>query len=229
MEWHTNVGPDTFFTLPHLLLYSGTAVAGLTSLVVVLSTTAADRAGRVVDPIVAGRVVDPIVGGRAVAVLGRTFAAPVGYLVAGTGAAVFLVYGLWDQWWHGLYGFDAMVASPPHIGLLLSIMITTVGFTMVTVTGLDEVEADPVDLVAAGGALMAVVVLLCAILLGRGGALGLAVAGLGTVQTAVLFGTGWPAAGTVVATGLVGMASGALGGFLGVRFGAMLRQLAPVR
>ena len=28
IQWHIEVGPDTFFTLPHLFLYSGSAIAG---------------------------------------------------------------------------------------------------------------------------------------------------------------------------------------------------------
>lgn len=38
-QWHTDVGPDTFFTLPHLIWYSAIATAGLTSLFVVLYST----------------------------------------------------------------------------------------------------------------------------------------------------------------------------------------------
>lgn len=129
IQWHSDVGPDTFFTLPHLFLYAGSAFSGLASLVVVLMTTA--NAKRDKD-------IDPIVGGRAVGVFGRTFAAPVGYLISGTGAALFLVYGLWDQWWHGLYGFDAVIDSPPHIGLLLSISITMVGAVMVFAVARDQ-------------------------------------------------------------------------------------------
>lgn len=125
VQWHIDVGPDTFFTLPHLFIYSGSAVSGLASLWVVLTTTAAERAGRPVDP---------IVGGRAVGVFGRTFAAPAGYLISGAGAAVFLLYGLWDQWWHSLYGFDVTIVSPPHIGLLLSITVTMVGMMMIFAT-----------------------------------------------------------------------------------------------
>ncbi|MCP3804065.1 hypothetical protein NLX83_32820 [Allokutzneria sp. A3M-2-11 16] len=121
VQWHIDVGPDTFFTLPHLFIYAGSAVTGLTALTVVLRATAAERAGRELDP---------AVGGRAVGVFGRTFAAPVAYLVTGTSAAVFLVYGLWDQWWHGVYGFDATIDSPPHIGLLLSVSATIIGSLM---------------------------------------------------------------------------------------------------
>lgn len=129
IQWHTDVGPDTFFTMPHLFLYAGSAVSGIASLAVVLMTTAATKRDRPVDP---------IVGGRAVGVFGRTFAAPVGYLISGIGAALFLVYGLWDQWWHGLYGFDAVIESPPHIGLLLSISITMVGAVMIFAVARDQ-------------------------------------------------------------------------------------------
>lgn len=122
VQWHSDVGPDTFFTLPHLFLYAGSAVAGLASLGAVLAATAARRAGREVDP---------AVGGTPIRVFGPLFTAPVGHLVAGCGAASFLIYGLWDQWWHGLYGFDAVIDSPPHIGLLLSVMTTMVGTVMV--------------------------------------------------------------------------------------------------
>ncbi|RBQ18738.1 hypothetical protein DP939_18895 [Spongiactinospora rosea] len=125
-QWHSEVGPDTFFTLPHLILYSGPAMAGLTSLFMVLANTFAARVGRSADP---------AVGGRSVAVLGGRFSAPLGYLVTGLGSASFLVYGLWDLWWHGLYGFDAVLESPPHIGLLLSISLSMIGSLMICAAG----------------------------------------------------------------------------------------------
>lgn len=121
IDWHLDVGPDSFFTLPHLLIYSGGAIAGVTSLVMVLRATAAQRKGQ--DP-------DPTVGGRAYKVLG-VFAAPIGYLVGGVAAASFLLYGLYDEWWHGLYGFDVTVASPPHQGWLTSICVTMIGTAIV--------------------------------------------------------------------------------------------------
>lgn len=331
IQWHTDVGPDTFFTLPHLLLYSGSAFSGIASLVVVLLTTAAQRAGRTVDP---------TVGGRAVAVFGRAFAAPVGYLISGIGAASFLLYGLWDQWWHGLYGFDAVIASPPHIGLLLSITITMVGavmvfavvrsqtwglawalislavlltFSTVTAIGLSQVDIGNLNTVTIGLSFLCVlIVVMGARLLDRpGGALGVAVpvavlqavywwfspwatetyanaiglpmrdyvdgvpglpalmpmclllvalviegllavgrrdgrslrtfgllagavggllvAGLDPVQRAWLHGNGYPSVSSMVGTAVAGLVFGAAGGLLGVRFGGMLRHLAPVR
>jgi hypothetical protein len=122
VQWHVDVGPDTFFTLPHLMLYSGSAIAGIASLVMVLRVTSAQRAGHPADP---------AVGGSPVRVLGGRFTAPLGYLVAGTGAALFLLYGLLDLWWHSLYGFDAVLDSPPHVALFISISLTMVGSVIV--------------------------------------------------------------------------------------------------
>jgi hypothetical protein len=85
-----------------------------------------------------GRPLDAAVGGAAVGVFGRTFAAPIGYLVSGVGAALFLVYGLLDEWWHGLYGFDVVIESPPHIGFLLAITLTMVGAVMVSAAALGQ-------------------------------------------------------------------------------------------
>lgn len=118
IQWHNDVGPDTFFTMPHLFLYTGSALCGITALVVVLRTTAAQRSGQPVDP---------AVGGRSIRVLRGRFHAPLGYLITGSAAATFLLYGLWDQWWHGLYGFDAQLNSPPHVGLLLGNVATILG------------------------------------------------------------------------------------------------------
>ncbi|MFI7129491.1 hypothetical protein ACIBQ1_27590 [Nonomuraea sp. NPDC050153] len=122
VQWHVDVGPDTFFTLPHLILYSGSAVAGIAALVMVLRATFAQRAGRPADP---------TAGGSPIRVLGGTFTAPLGYLVAGTGGALFLLYGLLDLWWHSLYGFDAVLNSPPHVALFISISLTMVGSVIV--------------------------------------------------------------------------------------------------
>jgi hypothetical protein len=221
IQWHSDVGPDTFFTMPHLFLYAGSAISGLASLVVVLMTTA--NAKRDKD-------IDPIVGGRAVGVFGRTFAAPVGYLMSGTGAALFLVYGLWDQWWHGLYGFDAVIDSPPHIGLLLSVSITMVGavmvfavardqrwgtygtvvaaaallvFSMVTSLGLRAVPGALVNPVSVGTAFFSVMILFMAAhaLSRRGGALAVGVA-VAVLQAVFWWFSPWAAEVYASATGL---------------------------
>jgi hypothetical protein len=58
---------------------------------------------------------------------------------------------------------------------------------------------------------------------------GLVVAALAPVQTDLLYGRGFPALSAIVGTAVAGLVFGAAGGLLGVRFGGMLRHLAPVR
>lgn len=121
IEWHNDVGPDTFFTLPHLFLYSGSAISGFASLAMVLLASAAQRAGRPV----------PRLGGTPIRVFGSNLTAPLGYMVAGAGAALFLLYGLLDLEWHSIYGFDAVLNTPSHVALFLSISLTMIGSIIV--------------------------------------------------------------------------------------------------
>jgi hypothetical protein len=111
VEWHNRVGPDTFFTLPHLVLYSGITISGLASLFAALWYAWERR-----EP-----------NATAIALVGAAWGAPLGFVVAGLGAAVFLTFGLFDLWWHTIYGFDVTFLSPPHIGLLAGAQITVVG------------------------------------------------------------------------------------------------------
>ena len=115
VQWHTDVGPDTFFTAPHLVLYGGIAISGLTCLAMVLLTTWHARRGA----LAAFAGTTPLLGGR--------FRGPIGYVIGGFGALFFLLYGVMDQWWHSLYGFDVTLVSPPHVGLILSIVVTMAG------------------------------------------------------------------------------------------------------
>lgn len=121
IQWHNEVGPDTFFTLPHLFLYSGSAISGFASLAMVLIATSAQRAGRPV----------PRLGGTPIRVFGSNLTAPLGYMVAGAGAALFLLYGLLDLEWHSIYGFDAVLNTPSHVALFLSISLTMIGSIIV--------------------------------------------------------------------------------------------------
>ena len=129
IQWHVEVGPDTFFTVPHLLLYAGSAIAGLSSLAMVLLNTAAQRAG---NPL------PGYAGGPPVKVFGGTFHAPLGYLISGVGAALFLLYGLLDLWWHSIYGFDAVLSTPSHVALFLSISVTMAGGIVVCAAARDR-------------------------------------------------------------------------------------------
>ena len=219
IQWHVEVGPDTFFTLSHLALYSGSALSGIASLVMVLMSTAAQRAGR---PWARG------IGGAPVRVFGGVFTAPLGYLVSGIGAASFLLYGLLDLWWHSIYGFDAVLNTPSHVALFLSICVTMVGslivfaaarterwgraglliatpilitFAPIPFNALNNLPL-PVDPTVLGIVLCSPMLLIMgALVIGRGGAAGIAVV-LGAMQAVLWWFSPWAAATYAAAVGL---------------------------
>ncbi len=119
VQWHSDVGPDTFWTFPHIFVYAGAALTGAAALTVVLLCTAVSRTQR-----------------RAgwISVFGY-FYAPIGFIVAGFGAFGFLLFGLFDQWWHLIFGFDVTISSPPHLGLILSDVLSMVGCALIFVRG----------------------------------------------------------------------------------------------
>jgi hypothetical protein len=114
-QWHNEVGPDTFFTLPHLFLYSGVAVVGLSCLIVTLMSTRSCQKGNSIFPEESLTFVWPV------------FRVPASFIITGLGSATFLFFGLFDQIWHSVFGFDVTVISPPHQGLLFGVMIGMVG------------------------------------------------------------------------------------------------------
>lgn len=120
IQWHADVGPDTFWTLPHLFVYAGAAFSGLASLIVILMSTAWARRER---------------APHWISILGGRFSGAVGFVVSGFGALGFLLFGLFDQWWHLIYGFDVTLNSPPHIGLVLSMIVTMIGAALIFVQG----------------------------------------------------------------------------------------------
>lgn len=211
IQWHEDVGPDTFFTLPHLMLYTGSALVGAASLTMVLLATAAQRVGRPAEQ---------YGGGKPVRVFGGTFLAPLGHLIAGIGGAQFLLFGLIDLWWHEVYGFDAVLNSPPHVGLFISISFTMVGsvivfaaareqmwgkagvvvsslvlitFSPITTEAFDALPL-PVDPVAVGTVFFSVAMVITGmfVLRFRGAALVIA-AGLGLIQAILWWFSPWAA------------------------------------
>jgi hypothetical protein len=111
-QWHVDVGPDTFFTAPHLMFYTGSGLIGFTSLVVVLLVS---RSG------------DPVPG--AVVRIGR-LQAPMPFLISGLGAAGHLLFGATDLWWHSFYGFDILELTPSHTGLQFAMQTEAAGVVL---------------------------------------------------------------------------------------------------
>jgi hypothetical protein len=103
IRWHGAVGRDSFWTAPHVLIYSGVALAGLLCVVVVLATTLRYRRG---DPAVADA--------KTIRVFG-VFRGPLGFVVAGFGMLVLLLAAPLDDYWHTLYGIDVALWAPFHL------------------------------------------------------------------------------------------------------------------
>lgn len=115
IRWHGAVGRDSFWTPPHLLLYTGITLAGLLCLGVVLLDTRRYYAGA---PGVTAGTTWPAL---------RVFHAPLGFIVAGSGLTVLLLAAPFDNWWHELYGIDVVLWSPFHVMGLVGATIAGVG------------------------------------------------------------------------------------------------------
>jgi hypothetical protein len=86
--WHTDVGRDTFFAPPHLLLYAGVSVLLVTLAVWTWQRYRVEGQAVLRDP---------------------TLLLPLG------GASVTLAAAPVDDVWHQLFGRDAVTWSPPHM------------------------------------------------------------------------------------------------------------------
>lgn len=101
LSWHVTIGRDTFWSPPHLAVYLGGLLAGLSCGVLALKTTFAGSEAE-----------------RAVAIRLWGFRAPLGAWVAIWGALAMLVSAPFDNWWHDAYGLDIDDFTPPHAMLL---------------------------------------------------------------------------------------------------------------
>lgn len=101
--WHYSVGRDSFLYVPsHMLLYTGTVLAGIVCLAMILLDTFRFRR------------VDGVDDGNTIAVL-KVFHAPLGIVLGGFGVLTIFVAALLDDYWHTLYGAFLHVASPFHM------------------------------------------------------------------------------------------------------------------
>jgi hypothetical protein len=102
-NWHDLIGRDQFWTLPHIMIYSGLGGAGMIALVVSLA-----------DTLRYYRHAPGVDDTSTIQVL-RFFHAPMGYVLLGFGALTDLVAAPLDNYWHTLYGIDVTLWSPFHI------------------------------------------------------------------------------------------------------------------
>jgi len=104
IAWHIDLTRDTFFSPPHLLIYSG----------VLLTLT--------------------IVGYPVVRawLRGAPLTLPLGWRLLGLGAAVIILAAPFDELWHRLYGIDVTIWSLPHLTAILAGLLALLGLAIFT-------------------------------------------------------------------------------------------------
>jgi hypothetical protein len=111
ISWHQSIGRDTLFSAPHLAIYLGGIIAGLTGAWLVLKTTfaggEAERASSVS--------------------FWRLFRGPLAAWVCVWGAIAMITSAPFDDWWHNAYGLDVKILSPPHAVLAAGIVAINIG------------------------------------------------------------------------------------------------------
>ncbi|MGI8989637.1 MAG: hypothetical protein ACR2I2_08645 [Bryobacteraceae bacterium] len=109
ISWHRSIGRDSFFTPAHIAIYLCGVLAGITCGYLILSTTFGH------SPLKANSV--KIWG----------FRAPLGAFISAWGGFVMLASAPFDDWWHGAYGLDVKILSPPHIVLAVGMIAVEIG------------------------------------------------------------------------------------------------------
>ena len=97
ISWHSTIGRDSFWTPAHMMIYVGGTVSGCLAGWMALTATFLNP-GRMKDVSV------ELFGARA----------PLGAWVTIWGSLAMLTSAPLDDWWHGAYGLDVKILSPPH-------------------------------------------------------------------------------------------------------------------
>jgi hypothetical protein len=111
ISWHGVIGRDSFWTPPHLMIYSGFTLAGLVCAAIILAET---------------RRADAAVRRTTVTLLGA-LRAPAGFFLAAFGLGTLLVAAPLDDYWHQLYGLDAKLWTPFHVMGAIGAALATLG------------------------------------------------------------------------------------------------------
>jgi len=123
ISWHETIGRDTFWTPAHLLIQFGALLAGLAAMWAILRAT-----------------FQPGSPARSSSVNVFGFRGPLGAFVFAWGALAMLTSAPFDNWWHGAYGLDVKIISPPHLLLALGIAGINWGAILLAVAAMNRAE-----------------------------------------------------------------------------------------
>ena len=99
ISWHETIGRDKLLSPPHIVVYLGGIICGVTCAYMALRQT----------------FIDVNLYNRYVIFWG--FKAPFACWVCIWGAIAMLTSAPFDDWWHNAYGLDVQIISPPHMVL----------------------------------------------------------------------------------------------------------------
>ncbi len=111
ISWHMTIGRDGLLSPPHDVIYLGAILSGLFSAYHVLKTTFWGSA----------------IEKRASVKFWGIFYGSLGSLFCLWGAIAMLTSAPFDNWWHGTYGLDVVILSPPHALLAMGVMAIQFG------------------------------------------------------------------------------------------------------
>lgn len=123
ISWHRSIGRDTFWTPPHMAIYLCGVIAGVSAAYLILATSF-------------GKL--PRVRQSSVKMWG--FHAPLGAFITAWGGIAMLVSAPFDNWWHGAYGLDVKILSPPHAVLALGVLSIELGALMLILGYMNRAE-----------------------------------------------------------------------------------------
>jgi hypothetical protein len=110
ISWHRSIGRDSFLTPAHVAIYLCGILAGISCGYLILTTTFAGNS--------------PL---KQTSVNVWGLRGPLGAFIAAWGGFVMLTSAPFDDWWHGAYGLDVKILSPPHIVLAVGMVTVEIG------------------------------------------------------------------------------------------------------
>jgi hypothetical protein len=116
VSWHRMIGRDTFWSAPHMFLYGGIILWGLSALVATV-TAAAGRPVR----------------GRELRI--GPLRAELGLAIVGLGALTVIASAPFDDAWHRAFGRDVDIWSPPHLSGVAGSALAFVGWSVAFAPG----------------------------------------------------------------------------------------------
>ena len=114
ISWHSTIGRDKLLSPPHIVVYLGGILCGLTCSYVVFQQTFLKPSN--------------------VGVKFWGFKAPLACWICIWGMIAMLASAPFDDWWHNAYGLDVQIISPPHIVLAMGIFAVILGACILILT-----------------------------------------------------------------------------------------------